>query len=281
MFEDIYSWIVSLEASNYTVVQTILYALLVLLGLYLLYRWIRKVNIEISTPLILSALTYVLFGGLLRVVEDTGSIPDPWWILFITPQVYILTMVFAMIALFVSYLLQKKKLVISYVPVFAGIGTAASVLAFAYLMWFGITDAGATVDLLILLIVLGIAAAATALLWAFLRYVCRWKYVSHPMYLALIGSHFLDSSATGYALDLHPLHYIEQHVVGSGIIELTGTAYSMFLLKLAVLVPSIWVLEKFRQEEGMETLWYLIIFAMIVVGLGPGVRDVLRMVLWI
>ena len=34
MFEDIYSWIVSLEASNYTVVQTILYALLVLLGLY-------------------------------------------------------------------------------------------------------------------------------------------------------------------------------------------------------------------------------------------------------
>ena len=94
MFEDIYSWIVSLEASNYTVVQTILYALLVLLGLYLLYRWIRKVNIEISTPLMLSALTYVLFGGLLRVVEDTGTIPDPWWILFITPQVYILTLIF-------------------------------------------------------------------------------------------------------------------------------------------------------------------------------------------
>ena len=137
MFEDIYSWIVSLEASNYTVVQTILYALLVLLGLYLLYRWIRKVNIEISTPLMLSALTYVLFGGLLRVVEDTGTIPDPWWILFITPQVYILTLIFGMLALFVSYLLQKKKVVLSYIPVFAGIGTAASVLAFLYLMWFG------------------------------------------------------------------------------------------------------------------------------------------------
>ena len=281
MFEDIYSWIVSLEASNYTVVQTILYALLVLLGLYLLYRWIRKVNIEISTPLMLSALTYVLFGGLLRVVEDTGTIPDPWWILFITPQVYILTLIFGMLALFVSYLLQKKKVVLSYIPVFAGIGTAASVLAFLYLMWFGITNAGATVDFLIILIVVGIAAAATALLWAFLRYVCRWQYVSHPMYLALIASHFLDSSATGYALDLHPIHYIEQHVVGNGLIEFTGTAYSMFLLKLIVLVPSIWVLEKFRHEEGMETLWQLIIFAMIVVGLGPGVRDLLRMVLWI
>ena len=70
-------------------------------------------------------------------------------------------------------------------------------------------------------------------------------------------------------------------MVGSGLIEFTGTAYSMFLLKLVVLVPSIWVLEKFRHEEGMETLWQLIIFAMIVVGLGPGVRDLLRMVLWI
>lgn len=281
MFEEIYSWIVSLEASNYTVVQTILYALLVLLGLYLLYRWMHKVNIEISTPLMLSSLTYVLFGGLLRVVEDTGTIPDPWWILFITPQVYILTLVFGMLALFVSYLLQVKKVVVSYIPVFGGIGTAASVLAFLYLMWFGITDAKATVDFLIILAVLGIAAAATAVLWAFLRYVCRWKYVSHPMYLALIGSHFLDSSATGYALDVHPIHYIEQHVVGSGLIEMTGSAYSMFLLKLVVLVPSIWVLEKFRHEEGMESLWYLIIFAMIVVGLGPGVRDLLRMVLWI
>ena len=121
----------------------------------------------------------------------------------------------------------KKKVVISYIPVFAGIGTAASVLAFAYLTWFGITNAGATFDFLIILIVVGIAAAATAALWAVLRYLCRWNYVSHPMYLALIGSHFLDSSATGYALDLHPIHYIEQHVAGNGIIELTGTAYSI------------------------------------------------------
>ncbi len=281
MFDDIYSWIVGLEASNYTVVQTILYALLVLLGLYLLYRWLRRENIEISTPLILSALTYVLLGGLLRVVEDTGTIPDPWWILFITPQVYIMTMVFGMIALFVSYQLQKKKIVLSYIPVFAGIGTAASILAFAYLTWFGVTDAGATFDIAIIGVVVGIAAAATAALWAFLRYVCRWNYVSHPMYLALIASHFLDSSATGFALDLHPIHYIEQHVLGSGLIEMTGSAYSMFLLKLVVLVPSIWVLEKFRHEENMESLWHLIIFAMIVVGLGPGVRDLLRMVLWI
>ncbi len=281
MFNEIYNWIVGLEASTYTVAQTILYALLVLVGLYILYRWLKKEKIAIDTPLIMTSVSYVVLGGLLRVVEDTGMVPDPWWIFFITPQVYILTMLFAMAALFVSYQLQKKKVVVSYTRPYMAIGIISSLIAFAFLVWFGVTDAGATFDVGIIGMVLLIAAAASAALWAFLRYVCRWKYVSNPIYLALIGSHFLDASATAFALDMHPLHYIEQHVLGGGLIEMTGTAYSMFALKLVVLIPAIWVLEMFKKEEGMDVVWHLVLFAMIVVGLGPGLRDLLRMVLWI
>ncbi|MDO5845309.1 MAG: DUF63 family protein [Methanocorpusculum sp.] len=281
MFSEIYDWIVHLEASTYSVVQTILYALLVLVGLYILYRWLKREKIAIDSPLILTSLTYIILGGLLRVVEDTGMVPDPWWILFITPQVYILTMLFGMAALFVSYQLQKRKIVVSYTAPYLAVGVGSSLVAFGFLVWFGVTNAGATFDVGIIGMVLGIAAAATAGLWAFLRYVCRWTYVTNPIYLALIGSHFLDASATAFALDMHPLHYIEQHVLGGGLIEMTGTAYSMFALKLAVLIPAIWVLEKFRKEEGMGNIWHLVIFAMIVVGLGPGLRDLMRMVLWI
>lgn len=292
MFDELQSWIAGLESSNYTVVQTIIYALLVLLGLYLLYRWLKVKKISIDTPLMLSSLSYIILGGLLHVVYDTvvyiyGSPQNApaWRILLTTPQVYILILVLAMIVLYVSYKLQEKKIVVSYVPIFAGVGTAASVISFVYLVVFGLTSGFGNgipkFDLVVLLIVVGIAAGAVAILWAFLHYVCRWKYVSHPMYLALMASHFLDSSATAFAIDLHPIGYIEQHVVGGNLIALTGTAYSMFLLKLAVLIPSIWILEKFRHEKGMEGLWHLIIFAMMVVGLGPGIRDLFRMVLWI
>ena len=63
--------------------------------------------------------------------------------------------------------------------------------------------------------------------------------------------------------------------------EVTGTPYVMFSVKIGVLIPAIWVLEKFRKEEGMVSIWHLVLLAMIGVGLAPGLRDVLRMVLGI
>ena len=284
MFEEFFNWVAGLESSGYTIPMTILYALLVILGLYILYRWIKHNKVPINTAFVLSSCIYVILGGLLHVLDDmvvkgVPVIEYPWRLLFTTPQVYVLVMIFGLIVLFVSFQLEKKKIILTYIRPFSICGIAACLAVLGILIWFGATYT--TFDFGVIAIVVGMAAGATALLWAFLRFVCRWKYVSHPVYLALIGSHFLDSSATGFALDLHPKQYFEQHVLGDWLINLTGTGYSMFLLKLVVLIPAIWVLEKFRRQEGFELLWYLIIFVMIVVGLGPGIRDLFRMVLWI
>lgn len=278
MLTELYEWIVELEGSTYTVFQTILYALLVLLGLYILYRCLKKAAIPIDTPLILTGLSYIILGGLLRVIEDTGLVPEPWWILFVTPQVYILTLIFAVVMLFISYQLQKKKIVVSYTTPFMLGGVISTLIAAGVLVWFGFTQA-ADVDLGSGIAVLLIAAAAAAALWAVLRYLFRWEFINETLYLVLIAGHMLDASATSYALEFKG--YIEQHVLGSTLIELTGTPYVMFALKIAVLIPAVWVLEKFRKEEGMESIWHLVLLAMIVVGLAPGLRDVLRMVLGI
>ncbi|HJJ42710.1 MAG TPA: DUF63 family protein [Methanocorpusculum sp.] len=278
MLNELYKWIVELEGSTYTVLQTVLYALLVLAGLYILYRWLKKTNIPINAPLILSGLSYIIFGALLRVVEDTGMVPEPWWILFVTPQVYILTAIFAVVMLFISWQLQKKNVVVSYTTPFMIGGVVPSLITAGFLLWFGVTQS-VVVDVGAGLIVFLIAAASTAALWAVLRYVFRWEYVNHPLYLVLIAGHMLDASATSYALSFKG--YIEQHVLGSTLIELTGTPYVMFALKIVVLIPAIWVLEKFRKEEGMSDIWHLVLLAMIIVGLAPGLRDVLRMVLGI
>lgn len=278
MLNELYEWIVGLEGSTYTVLQTLLYALLVLAGLYILYRWLKKTNIKIETPLILTGLSYIVLGGLLRVVEDTGMVPKPWWILLVTPQVYILTAIFAAVMLFISYQLQKKKVVISYTTPFMLGGIIPSIIVFGFLVWFGITQA-TNVDVLSGVIVLLIAAGASVGFWALLRFGFRWEYVNHPLYLVLIAGHMLDASATSYALSFK--NYIEQHVLGGALIELTGTPYVMFALKIVVLIPAIWILEKFRKEEGMENIWHLVLLAMIIVGLAPGLRDMLRMALGI
>ena len=202
-FDDIYQWFVGLESSNYTVIQTILYAILVLVGLYILYRWVKHQKLPIDTSFVLSSMLYVIWGGLLHVVYDVEYVkPDHGSIirvLLTTPQVYILVMIIGLIVLFVSFKLQQKKLILTYVKPFAGFGVAACVITVGYLAFAGIT--GLKFDILVILAVLAMAAAATAALWALMRFVFRWKYVSHPMYICLMASHFIDAAATSMPLN--------------------------------------------------------------------------------
>ena len=123
--------------------------------------------------------------------------------------------------------------------------------------------------------ILGMACATSLALWAFLRYVLK-----EIPYKLLIFGQLLDASATSFGIDLHEMSYVEQHVVGSALIEATGTAFSMFLLKLAVVIPAIYVLQLYR-KDGNQELFYLIVLAMIVVGLAPGIRDMVRMILYV
>ncbi len=284
MADDFFSWAAGLESSGYTVPMTIIYALLVILGLYILYRWVKHEKIPTNTAFVLSSCIYVILGGLLHVIDDmtvAGSnfVPYPWRLCFTTPLVYIFVMVFGLIVLFISYQFEKKKIILTYVKPFATTGVVACLIVLGILGWYGLSYA--TFDVAVIGIVVEIAAAATAALWAILRFVCRWKYVTHPLYLALMFCQYLDSSATGFALELHPVSYYEQHVLGDWLINLSGTGYSMFILKMIVLVIGIFVLEKFRKQEGFTVPWHLTILVMIIVGLGPSIRDIFRMVLWI
>ena len=125
------------------------------------------------------------------------------------------------------------------------------------------------------------AVTATAIVWAFMRYVLRWEYVSDPLYVMLLFGQLLDASATSYGIDLHPgIQYIEQHVVGSILIDWTHTAFVMFPLKLVVLFPAIYVMQIYRKEAN-PAFWHLVLLAMIVVGFAPGIRDMVRMVLYV
>jgi len=288
-FDDFYQWFVGLETSNYTIPQTILYALLVLLGLYILYRWIKYQKLPITTPFVLSSMLYVIWGGLLHVVYDVEFVkPDHGSflrILLTTPQVYILVMIIGLAVLYISYRLQRTGKIKNYIKPFAGFGIAACAVTIGYLVYSGLTldrfGLDNHFDLVVLFGILGMAAAATVILWALMWYVLRWKYVTHPLYIALMACHFLDAAATSYSLELHPLQYIEQHVLGGALIELTGTAFIMFALKAVILVIAIFVLEKIRKDDNLNILWHLVILVMMIVGLGPGIRDLFRAILWI
>lgn len=263
----------------YNVVDTTTYALVLLVAIYILYRWFsRSKTIAIDGRFVLATLPYVVLGGLLRVVQDTGMITSDLQYLLITPLIYFLLFFFTAGVLVVASSIQKAGMVRDYIPVYSVTGIVAALVAAGVLVSFGIGNT--VVDAGVVAFIIGLGLLTTALVYAAMRYLLRWEYAADPLYLALIFGQMLDASATSFGIDLHPLEYVEVHVVGSNLIAWTGTAFSMFPLKLLVLFPGIYILERFR-NEGSPVLWHLIVLAMITVGLAPGVRDMVRMMLYV
>ncbi len=262
----------------YTIVDTLTYAIILIISVYLVYKWLIKAGIEIDCSFILALIPYVVLGGFLRVVEDTGIIPYPYYVLLITPLIFFSIFFYTIIVLVLSRILEQKKIIADYHRGFAAGGIIACAIALIPLVWYGITYT--QINFFVMAAILGVAFASSAAVWAFIRYVLKWEYVEDILFKLLIFGHMLDASATSFGIDLHEMAYVEQHVVGRALIDATGTAFSMFGLKLAVVIPAIYILQVYRQD-GNKELFHLIILAMIMVGLAPGIRDMVRMVLYV
>ncbi|MDO9034458.1 MAG: DUF63 family protein [Methanoregula sp.] len=269
----------------YNIVDTLTYAIILVIGVYLLYRWMSQstwlsdIGFKIDASFILATLPYVILGGVLRVVQDTGMLTGDFQFLLVTPLIYFVLFFFTIAMLFLSRYLTLQGLTQNFLTfyVFAGI-MAVFVVSLVLLAW-GINHTH--IDLFILAVIPLMALTTTVLVWAFMRYVLSWEYVTDPLYITLLFGQLLDASATSYGIDLHPsVRYIEQHVVGSGLIDLTGTAFVMFPLKLVVLFPAIYIMQLYRKEAN-PAFWHLVLLAMIVVGFAPGIRDMVRMVLYV
>ena len=269
----------------YNIVDTLTYAVILVLGVYLLYRWMSQstwlsdIGFKIDTSFILATLPYVILGGLLRVVQDAGMIQGNFQFLLVTPLIYFVLFFFTISMLFLSRYITLQGFTKNFLTFYTFAGILSAFVVLLVLFAWGINYAH--VDLFILAIIPLMAITATLLVWACMRYLLRWEYVTDPLYLILIFGQLMDASATSYGIDLHPsVRYIEQHVVGSGLIELTHTAFVMFPLKLVVLFPAIYIMELYRKEAN-PAFWHLVLLAMIVVGLAPGIRDMMRMVLYV
>jgi uncharacterized membrane protein len=273
------------QGQSYNVVDTLTYAIILVAGVYLLYRWLSTstwlsdIGFVIDSDFVLATLPYVVLGGLLRVVEDTGMITGNLKYLFITPIIYFVLFFFTVGMLFLSRSITLAGFTKNITTFYFWAGVLSVITSALVLVAWSTTHHG--VDLYVLSTILLMGVTSTALVWAFMRYVLKWEYIGEPLYITLLFGQLLDASATSFGIDLHPsLQYVEQHVVGSALIDFTHTAFVMYPLKLVVLFPAIYVMQMYRKEAN-PAFWHLVLLAMIVVGFAPGIRDMVRMVLYV
>ncbi|OYT49633.1 hypothetical protein B6U83_01645 [Thermoplasmatales archaeon ex4484_36] len=93
---------------------------------------------------------------------------------------------------------------------------------------------------------------------------------------AIIFGQALDALATAWAVER--LGYTEKHVLPRLLFSSTGTAFSMVPLKVFLVVVVLYFLDVRMRVEGERypTLLSIIRLSILVLGIGPGLRDVLR-----
>jgi uncharacterized membrane protein len=209
------------------------------------------------------------------------------WIiaLFPTPGSYVFTFLFALGILLLSLGIQKLptsvrrwprrlRSIVYWKPMLL-IGLAASVLNAWMIPWSNFYGMG---------LILGITGAFSAVFFG-LTYLKEKKGIFfhakknkfNPLSLfsransSLLSVHMLDSSATFVSVAF--FGYYEQHPVPRLFIDAIGP-WTFFALKLAVLLPSLYIIDKYSEKGEFRTFLKIVI---LILGLAPGLRDSIRL----
>ena len=199
--------------------------------------------------------------------------------LIVTPPIYFVLFFFTLGMIFIGGILKKNGLIKNFLSFYALVGCMAVFVISLILFSWGM--AHSHVDFFILVVILLMAVTATVLVWACMRYVLSWEYVRDPLYIALIFGRVGRQchQLRAYLPPGSPLYRTACGRVGPDpddrycVCHVPAQARSSF----SRLFTSCDCIAK-RQ---IRPFWYLVLLAMIVVGLAPGVRDMIRMVLYV
>jgi uncharacterized membrane protein len=272
VFPDLISWINKyyidpiVHDTGYNPVDTATWAILLGLALLGLIKIFQKMDLQVDGRLIQSTLPYVVAGASLRVIEDAELVPAPWRYLLITPMIYLLVFALTITAL----LLARWAAGAEFYRVYAAMGGIWALFNLAVLSWLGF----ANLWVIIAVFSLGTALAGSIYL---LIYLMRSVFpllglLDHRCNLAVLYVHMLDASSTYLGVDWFGYH--EEHVVPTFLIDLFGTAAVMFPLKLLILLPAVFAIDRYGEDDQLR---YLLKLTLIVLGLAPAVRNTLRL----
>jgi uncharacterized membrane protein len=139
---------------------------------------------------------------------------------------------------------------------------------------------GATPRLLELPLIIAITAVITLVYFAF-GYLIKRKYAIASRLvsienLLLVFGQMIDATATWRGIDAYG--YAEKNVLPIALVQGAGSGVALFLLKLLIVLPLIYLLDIVLEKEmkGRESLRTIVKAGIMILGMGPGIRDATR-----
>lgn len=241
---------------GYNTYNTIVYGLLLGVGIILAENLLRKLKIDIGERFAFGMLPFISMAALVRSLVDAEVLPRSFFL--ITPGIFFTTFFMAITSLSLSKYLERAW-GIGYHKTLFSIGA----VLLAPLVMLVLQNIIAPVNLIYIIVLTGLSSAVTIVIFRGIKFTKKEIQF-------IVPAHMLDASATFLAVEY--LGYFEEHVFENFLIQLLGTALVIFPLKIIVLAIVLTIIK--RLESGY--FWY---FAIMVLGYAPGLRDTLTIVL--
>ena len=248
---------------GYNFVNTIIYAIAAIVILFGIYKILQKLNVHIDNKFFYAIFPFIILGSSLRTFVDSEIYKISFWT--VSPGIYILTAAIFLGAFFASLGIERFTK-IQYWKTSVLIGGGILILHFSL--------AASRLQLTNLsygAAMLGLAAAISIGLFLVFKFA---KFSAGQKYFLPFPAHMLDASTTFIAVDF--LGAMEKHPLPALSTTFAGTAAIMYLLKLLVLIPLVYFLDKEFEDKNLVNYF---IIAIAVLGFAEGIRNLLTIVL--
>ena len=242
--------------SGYTVFNTVIYTLILLIFIIAIIKMFKKIEID-PISIIYPIIPYIFLGSLIRALVDNGIYPKT--VFLITPGLYILVGLITIASLLFSLFLYNRK-DIDYRYTLSIIGVILLIPNIIMIPRLNI------IPIIYVLITWIIASS----IFVLISYII--PFFKDKINLSIISAHMFDASTTFIAVEF--FNYSEQHVLANSLYQLFDTSLTMFPMKIIVIVAVLYIIDQYFDDETIKSLLKLTVF---VLGLAPGLRNFLTM----
>lgn len=233
------------KATEYDVPKTLLYAIVFVLAIWLVYRFLKNRKIKVDKRLAVAISPYVAFGGILRVLQDIGIVDS---YLFVTPVIYATVFFITFLTLNLSLLIERRQ----KTPYFKSLFIVGLLLTTFLIIFIKPTNLR---GLLLVMIMY--------LPWVVIFSQIKWGVTNRVVTLVQM----FDATTTYVAVNF--FGFYEQHVLPTVLINLFSPV-SFIFVKLVGIVAILILIDRFSKDIEFNNYLKLI---MGILGGATGVRD--------
>ena len=288
--------IVTQGVAGYNIFNTPVYALGFAIAAFAAYKLLKRLRVKIDRSFLIGILPFILAGGVWRVVRDARLVETP---LLVTPLIYFSLFVAAVSTLLISVGVERlikarerraDSVPKSYYKIWFVLGMVVLLSGFVLLARLPVQNW----DALGIIAALGVGWAVVIFTANKLSSSFRGKALAERKGASLLPLrkvlsiftrensgilwvHMFDATTTFTALQFFAQSgYYEQHVLSGAVINALGPV-GQFALKLVVLIPVLWLLDRELPRKQDAQLRGFLKIAILILGLALGVRNGLRL----